>query len=533
MLGARPIGVVPIGTIGTRSTGTGVEVPPRPAGQHVGWFEFDAKATTVDGVAISPSSITLVDGQGQAFSGTVTGTGAFDPEVLWTATAGNIDASGNLTLPSVPLGRTVIVTATSVQNPSKTATAVVTQLPATVTPAPTVTGVAVSPATSVLAGDNTRQFSAVVTGANAPSQGVTWSTTLGQISESGVLTAPAATSSLQSGVVTATSTLDPTKSGVATFTVVALIVVTPPAGSVVTGVVVTPETATGEQIFSAVVSGTNSPSQMVNWSATAGSITTAGEFTPPDSTYQVQVVSITATSAQDPTMSDTSTVTIAALPTPHVYSVLVSPNKPYVAGGGSQLFTARVDGSNQPPQSVTWATTFGTITSGGVLTVPVTGVPRKAVVTATSSFDPTKSATASVTVTPPVLYGVAGPRSKARTYVVTDPQVVPDTSDGTGAFWNFSNPAKPKGVKDPDAVIDVSFDWTKWFADSGDGYASHVILVNNGVVLTATNQENKIVTAFVAAGDGGPLAEVTCRIKSNSIPPREDDRTVYLRITER
>lgn len=392
--------------------------------------------------------------------------------------------------------------------------------------APVVTGVTVTPATAT----GSRTFSATVSGNNSPSQEVTWAASAGSITSDGAFTAPAGTSSVQVITITATSVQDPSKSGTATVTIAAIVV---PPGSTVTGVVVTPATATGSRVFDADVVGTNSPSQAVTWAASAGSITSGGVFTAPAATSAVQVITITATSAQDPSKSGTATVTIAAVVPPVVLGVRVTPLKPYLAGGASLDFDAQVFGVRNPPQTVTWTTTFGTISSDGVLTAPTTSVPRKAIVTATSTADNTKSASTSVTITPPVLFGVAGPRSKARTFVVTDPQVAQDTSGGVGTFWNMANPAKPKGVKDPNAVIDVSFDWGPWFQEAGDNYASHEILVDNGLVLMATNHEAKVISAFIAAGDVGALTAVTCRIKTTSTPPREDDRTVYLRIKER
>lgn len=90
----------------------------------------------------------------------------------------------------------------------------------------------------------------------------------------------------------------------------------PPPASTVSSVTVSPGTATGSATFSATVNGTNSPSQLVNWSATAGSINSAGVFTAPAQTGSVQTVTITATSVQDGTKSGTATVTIAAATAP-------------------------------------------------------------------------------------------------------------------------------------------------------------------------------------------------------------------------
>lgn len=82
--------------------------------------------------------------------------------------------------------------------------------------------------------------------------------------------------------------------------------------SSVTGVTVSPATATGSQVFTATVLGSGA-SQTVTWSASAGVITSGGAFTAPAQTTSVQTVTITARSQQDPIYSGVATVTIAAL----------------------------------------------------------------------------------------------------------------------------------------------------------------------------------------------------------------------------
>jgi hypothetical protein len=88
--------------------------------------------------------------------------------------------------------------------------------------ASTVTSVTVTPSTATLAGGATIDFDWVIAGTNSPSQAATVTTSIGAITSAGVLTAPAATASVQTGTVTVTSTQDPTKSGTATFTVTAV-----------------------------------------------------------------------------------------------------------------------------------------------------------------------------------------------------------------------------------------------------------------------------------------------------------------------
>jgi RHS repeat-associated protein len=71
---------------------------------------------------VTPDGVTLGPGEERQFSAEVTGLG--DPSVTWSASAGSIDSkSGAFTAPAVTSG--VIVTATSVQEPSQSGRAVV------------------------------------------------------------------------------------------------------------------------------------------------------------------------------------------------------------------------------------------------------------------------------------------------------------------------------------------------------------------------------------------------------------------------
>lgn len=91
-----------------------------------------------------------------------------------------------------------------------------------------VTAVTLVPANATILGGATRQYTATAVGGDSASQGMTWSTTLGTVSLTGLVTAPAATTGIQSGSVTATSTRNPAKSATVNFTVPALVVVPDP-----------------------------------------------------------------------------------------------------------------------------------------------------------------------------------------------------------------------------------------------------------------------------------------------------------------
>lgn len=75
-------------------------------------------------------------------------------------------------------------------------------------------------------------------------------------------------------------------------------------------------------------------------------------------------------------------------------TVIVSPATAQLAPGGTQPFTAVVDGDTN--QAVTWSTTGGTISSSGVLTAPTT--EGTVTVTARSVVDPSVTGNAVVTV---------------------------------------------------------------------------------------------------------------------------------------
>lgn len=174
--------------------------------------------------------------------------------------------------------------------------------------------------------------------------------------------------------------------------------------STVTSVSVSPATATGSTTFHATVQGTNNPPQGVAWSASAGTITSAGEFTAPAAASTMQTITITATSLVDGTKSGTATVTIAAVTTPPVQtptvtSVTVSPASASMSGGASRQFTASVIGANSPSQAVTWMANIGSISASGLYTAPAAAsAAQTATITATSVADGARSGTAVVTI---------------------------------------------------------------------------------------------------------------------------------------
>ena len=132
-------------------------------------------------------------------------------------------------------------------------------------------------------------------------------------------------------------------------------------------------------------------------SGSSGTISSTGLFTAPASIATLQTITVTATSVADPTKSASATVTLTPAAT-----VIVNPISVALASGQSQQFTATV--SNITNTGVTWTIipNLGTISSSGLYAAPTSVSSQQAVtVTAQSVSDPSRSASATVTVTPP------------------------------------------------------------------------------------------------------------------------------------
>ena len=205
-----------------------------------------------------------------------------------------MNASGVFTAPASAGATTV--TATSLQDPTKSGTASITVQ----SPASTITSIQVVCNPSTVNTSATSQCNATVNGSGNYSSAVTWSASGGTVNASGVFTAPA---SAGTATVTATSTQDPTKSGTASITVQS------PASAITSvHVVCNPSTvnASATSQCNATVNGSGNYSSAVTWSASAGTINASGLFTAPAASG---TATVTATSVQEPTQSGMATVT--------------------------------------------------------------------------------------------------------------------------------------------------------------------------------------------------------------------------------
>ena len=259
-------------------------------------------------------------------------------------------------------------------------------VPTPTPPAANVT-VALNPTSVSVAMGEKENFTATVKGSS--NTAVTWSvdgvsggnSSVGTITTSGAYTAPAQTGS---HTVTATSVAETTSSANAAVTVVTGIGISPTSATL-DGSGGQPQT----QQFTATVSA--SSSSAVNWSASGGTITASGLYTPPNiaGTYTV-----TASNAADATSSASATVT--------VFTLSVSPGSVTIAPSASQQFTANVQGLSNT--AVNWSvdgvaggnSSVGTISSSGFYTAPASAGSHTVAVT--SAADTSASASAGVTV---------------------------------------------------------------------------------------------------------------------------------------
>jgi hypothetical protein len=264
------------------------------------------------------------------------------------------------------------------------------------------TTVTVTPSSASVRVGQLQAFAATVTGASG---GVTWSVNdvpggdgaVGTIDTSGRYLAPSAVPSPSAVTVRATSVAVPTASGSATVTVVPLPAITSVSPS---------SFPTGP--FTLTVNGAGfTPGAVVafNGAPLSTAFVSSSRLTANGTASAAGPMPIVATMT-DGTVSNSVSVTVTAT-APAVVGITISPTSAVVRVKRARQFTATVTGTSNT--SVVWKvngitsgnTTVGRVSGKGVYTAP-RRVPSPATVTvsATSVADPSKSASAPVTITP-------------------------------------------------------------------------------------------------------------------------------------
>lgn len=94
-----------------------------------------------------------------------------------------------------------------------------------------------------------------------------------------------------------------------------------------------------------------------------------------------------------------------------------------------------------------------------------------------------------------------------------------------------NRPAGPV-AKDPDAVIPITMDWSDWLTGSVE-IASVAWDVPAGLTQDSASNTTTTATVYISGGAVGTRYTVRCRVTTNEVPARVDDRSVYVQMYER
>lgn len=346
-------------------------------------------------VTVSPTTASVIAGQSQQFTATVSG--ASNTAVNWSvsgtgcsaASCGTIDANGLYKAPDlIPATTTVTVRATSVADVTRAGTAAITNQ---------CVWVGISPGSNVsLISADTKQFTATVTHAPSGHDGVTWSVAGGgSVDSSGVYSAPAKVTTDTAVTLTVTSQFDNTKSASVTIALKAPLVTISPGD-------VTLEAGGAHQQFTATVANVPPGQTSVTWHLNGlGILTPGGLYTTPDLVSDTVTATIQAVPAFDDSKVGRATVTM------HPVAVVVSPKTASLYAAQTKQFTATV--ANHVHKTVTWAASgstcagaaCGTVDGNGLYLAPSSVTAELTVLVAAASVaDNSRSDAATVTLKP-------------------------------------------------------------------------------------------------------------------------------------
>ncbi len=332
--------------------------------------------------------------------------GARNTGVTWSISPSvGTMSNGFYVAPSViTVPQTVTLTAISMEDPSKTGSAVLSLMPNSGISVSAVALLTVVPSFAVAHSKDTINFNAMLNGAPVAAA---WSIAppVGTMS-GGVYRAPSSIKDPQTVIVTATNLADASQIANATVSLL-------PNGAGSTGtpisVAISPVssslTAGQSERFSAVVSGTRNTGVTWALSPSIGTMSN-GFYVAPNTISSPQTVIVTAISMADPSRTASAPVTLlpsggspAGTPPPTV-SIQVSPFSASLGAGQSSQFSATVSGTQNTAVNWSLVPQIGSIVNG-FYTAPATINSQTSVtVMATSAADPTKTASAAITLQP-------------------------------------------------------------------------------------------------------------------------------------
>jgi len=294
------------------------------------------------------------------------------------------------------------------------------------------------------------------------------------------------------------------------------VTVTPTTGSVLLG---------NSQTLTATV--TNTADTSVTWSVnnipggtpSMGTITSAGVYTAPTDLPSQAIVQVTATSQVDSSKSATAQITITS-----DIGITIAPPNASIELGAVQSFHAAITSAGHPDTSVRWSlsgaacpTACGSVDLNGNYTAPgILPSATTAMLTAQSLADPSKQASAAISITSNFTLQVTAPQSVpvggAATIVATMTPVA-GSNPNMVLSWSLSGPGCSSTTCGTLTVVTTQGSGGSGIADTATYTAPTTAPSPDSVVVTVTPQADPTkkaqATMAVQAGVNLSLSPAT------------------------
>ncbi|MGB7395140.1 MAG: Ig-like domain-containing protein, partial [Pricia sp.] len=357
----------------------------------------EGDAVAVTGITVLPETATVTVGDTQQLTAVVQPNDATEQGVQWSSGDINVvtvDNNGRVT--AVGPG-TAVIRATSVGDASITDTSTVTVENSPVL----VTGIAVSSARSSVPADETEQFTATITPANADNRNVTWSssdTGVATVNVSGLITAV----SDGTATITATATDGSAVTGSAGLTVTSTAI--PVTGiSVFSNRSSIPDDETEQ--FTAMVTPANADNRTVTWSSTNTGVATVNALSGLVTAVSVGNTDIIASATDGSGISGFKQLQVTASSIP-VSQITVNSSRSSIPDDETEQFSAIVEPGDATDRNVVWTSSNTSVATVNVSTGRASAVSAgitNIIATATdgSGVSGTKQLRVTVSATPP------------------------------------------------------------------------------------------------------------------------------------
>lgn len=84
--------------------------------------------------------------------------------------------------------------------------------------------------------------------------------------------------------------------------------------------------------------------------------------------------------------------------------------------------------------------------------------------------------------------------------------------------------------KDPNAVLDYTWNWAAWLA-SGDTLSGSTVTADTGLTVESFSIVGQTVTAWLSGGEAGTSYRVTCQAVTTG--GRTDERSIVIEVANR